>query len=68
MESITAVVDGARVQAFPTSVLLPPKAEFHEVGAHRKEGQKCRPDREEDVGYLENFGRGLAHDSLCIYT
>lgn len=31
VESIVAVVEGARVQAFPTRVLLPPKAEFHEV-------------------------------------
>lgn len=32
VESVRAVMDGARVQAFPTSVVLPPKAEFHEVG------------------------------------
>lgn len=35
VESIVAVVEGARVQAFPTRVLLPPKVEFHEVRVER---------------------------------
>lgn len=29
--SMKAVLEGGKVQAFPTTVLLPPKAEFHEV-------------------------------------
>lgn len=45
IESITAVVDGARVQAFPTSVLLPPRAEFHEV-------RRCCPEYDQ-----ARFGR-----------